>query len=97
MSAAPDIPLEATWTAFVHRAAAVAGAAVGLVALIAGAPAQIASLRGALAWCAALVLGRGARWLVQRTAPPPAEPLPHEELAEVENDSTLKPSEAAGR
>lgn len=100
MSTSPELALEATWTALTHRAAALAGALTGLLALLAGAPAQVASLRGALAWCAALLVGRAARWLAQRVSVQAAQSagsLPQGELADAENDSTLKPSEATGR
>ena len=78
-----------------HRAAVVAGAASGLVALLVDAPVTVACLRGGLAWAAAILVGRLARWMV--TSMLAREPFPKEEPGEVEQDSTLKPSESVGR
>ncbi len=97
MAEGVQIPLDATWTAFVHRAAALTGAAAGLIALLAGETAAGASLRGASTWGVALVTGHSIRWLLRRLGGSVPLTVPSEESQESENDSTLKPSETPGR
>ena len=95
MSDDQRIPLELAWQAFGHRLATVVGACAGLIALLAGASVGVACLRGGLAWAASLATARAARWLLVRVAPP--EPVPVAAEEGVEEDSTLKASEAVGR
>ena len=97
MSEPPNIPLEVAWSAFVYRAAALAGATTGLVALLAGVPVTVACVRGVLTLAAAVALGRVSQWLVVRVATAPAGTVPGEEPAEVESNSTPKATEMAGR
>lgn len=77
---APQGSVQAAWRAFVHRVAAVAGSLTGLLSLLWDAPVTAASLRGALAWTGALVLGRLVSVVLSRTVlgealnePEPAE------------------------
>ncbi|MFT4649308.1 MAG: hypothetical protein ACI9X4_002547 [Glaciecola sp.] len=43
-----------------------AGSGTALVTLLQHAPARVACLRGAMAWFAVLVLGRGTAWVLGR-------------------------------
>ena len=56
-----------TWTAFGHRTAVATGAGAALIALLRHVPVHIASLRGALAWLAVVLLFRLGRELLIRT------------------------------
>ena len=62
------VPLRRAWAAFGHRAAVIAGALAALTALIRHVPVRVASLRGALAWAAVLLVSRASLWLLQRTS-----------------------------
>lgn len=94
-----EIPLAPTWDAFGHRLAALAGAAAGLVALLAGAPVTVACLRGTLTWVAALAAAWLARALLLRLAPTESSARTRLESATEgsESDSTLKPPEGSAR
>jgi hypothetical protein len=74
----PPLPwFEPHWTALARRLAAFAGAAAGLLALLAESSAGTAALRGALAWFSVLGLFRlGASALRSRWSQPPAETSP---------------------
>ncbi len=43
-----------------------AGAGTALVTLLQHAPARVACMRGAMAWFAVLMLGKGTAWLLER-------------------------------
>ena len=60
--------IDDAWVAFTHRTAAVVGSLTALVSLLWDTPVTFASLRGALAWLAVALLGRGTSWLLRRTA-----------------------------
>ncbi len=68
------------WQALGHRLAAFAGALTALIALIAHVPVKNASLRGAGAWIAVLLLFRVGRWLSPYTAAVPAEDAEAQEV-----------------
>ena len=53
-----EFSLESIWRALSSRAAVFVGAATALCALLAGAPAHIASMRGAIAWVGVLAISR---------------------------------------
>ena len=53
-----EFSLDSIWRALSNRAAVFVGSATALSALVAGAPARIASLRGAVAWVGILVISR---------------------------------------
>lgn len=95
MRSTTQIHLPAIWSALVHRAAALAGAGAGLLALLAGAPVTVACLRGGLTWAAAVVVGLGARGLITWAAAFDLSGAPRERQAE--ENSTLKASEASSR
>ena len=61
------------WTSLVQRAAVIAGCLTALLALVRHVPVHVASLRGAYAWGAVLVVERLGRWLLQHTVPPADE------------------------
>jgi hypothetical protein len=86
--------LEPVWRALGHRLAVTAGAVAALLALLWHAPVAVACLRGGLAWAATLATARGACWLLVRVAP---TTVPSSEPEGVEEDSTLKTSEAQAR
>lgn len=62
------VSIRTTWTALGHRTAVVAGAGTGLVALLGDVPPGAASLRGAGAWLAVLVVFRGGGRLLEMAA-----------------------------
>jgi len=92
-----DLPLEATWSALVHRAAALAGAGAGLVALLADVPVTVACLRGGLTLAAVLLVGHAAQRLMAGVAAGRTEPVPGGEPTGLERSSAPQAPEAAGR
>jgi len=82
----PGAPaLAPTWTALGHRLAATVGAGAALLALVRHVPVGTASLRGASAWLAILVVTRSARALLDRRPPPGPAVAPPERSAEEPN------------
>ena len=64
-----------------------AGSGTALITLLQHAPARVACLRGAMAWFAVLVLGKGTAWVLQRVeelSAQAARELARVELAEEE-------------
>jgi hypothetical protein len=55
-----------TWKAWNLQMAVFAGSGTALVTLLQHAPARVACLRGAMAWFAVLLLGRGTAWVLGR-------------------------------
>jgi phage tail sheath gpL-like len=92
-----NTPLEATWSALVYRAAALAGAVTGLVALLADVPVTVACMRGALTLATVFAVGYAAQRLMVGVAPARTDPVPGGEPSRPERTSTPQASESAGR
>ncbi|MDF1839114.1 MAG: hypothetical protein P1V35_14700 [Planctomycetota bacterium] len=55
-----------TWKAWNLQMAVFAGSGTALVTLLQHAPARVACMRGAMAWFAVLLLGKGTAWVLER-------------------------------
>ena len=55
-----------TWKAWNLQMAVFAGSGTALVTLLQHAPARVACLRGAMAWFAVILLGKGTAWAIDR-------------------------------
>ena len=63
------VPIKSLWIAFGRRAATAAGAITALTSLLSHTPVWVASMRGALAWLAVIVLSHVGSKLLERTRP----------------------------
>lgn len=68
-SSSGAVPLPSAWSALGHRLAVIVGAGAALFALVRHVPVRVASLRGAAAWFAVVLVFRvGGRLLERRLA-----------------------------